>query len=184
MPQPTLSIIEIESIARAFAAERQKLVEAVSELNDELEHAKRVAMPRIRRALARTTDAQSVLINAIDGNRHLFAQPRSITVDGIKVGLQKSKDTVAFDDAETVAGAVFSEMPDQFATFVKREHKPIVAALLQLDPETLKRIHCRLVEGKDEVLVKPTGSEIDKLLAKLTAELQGDAMAAVDGEAA
>lgn len=169
------SLTTIEELTVCFAQERSKLVDEVAELNAELERVKRAAMPRIRRALIRATDAQSNLINAIDASRHLFVQPRSVTIQGIKVGLQKAKDSIAWSDADAVARAVLAEMPEQLDTLIKTERTPIVAALMTLEDAMLKRLHCRRVDGQDEVLVKPTGSEIDKLLAKLTKELQGDA---------
>lgn len=178
------TLAEIESLTRTFADQRQKLLDRVQTLQAEMEAAKRRHMAGIRKALADTTEAQSRLHNAIDGARHLFLKPRSVVVAGIKVGIQKGKGTVTWDDPEVVANAIEFEMAGQLDAFVKTTRRPIVEALLKLEEPTLKRLHCRLIPGKDDVLIKPTGGELDRFLNALMADVAEQAAETADEEAA
>lgn len=157
----------IDTLTREFSKARAELVSIATDLRDELEAAKRRHLKRLKRAVTDVAAAQSLLTHAIDAAPDLFDKPRSVVLHGIKVGLQKSQDTLDWTDAKRVAELVNEHLPDQRDVLIEVTYKPVVAALKQLDGETLTRIGVRHTPGKDSVLIKPVDGGVDKLVAAL-----------------
>lgn len=158
-------ITEIEQITRHFAIARDELVERAVALQDELEAVKRKHLKQLKFASDATAAAQAALHNAIDGNRELFAKPRSVIFHGIKVGLQKSKDAVEYPHLTQLVSLMKLHGPDTVERLCKVKYKPLQAALQALDDADLKRIGCTRKPGTDSVLIKPADAGIDKLIA-------------------
>lgn len=161
------TMTDIEAAAKTFANARSDLVDAATALRDDLEAVKRKHMKRLKRCVETTAAAQAVLTNAIDSAHELFQRPRSAVFHGIKVGLQKGKDTVTWSDSTLVANRITDQLPEQFDVLVETTYKPIASGLLQLDAETLTAIGVRRAPGKDSVLIKPVDGGVDKLVAAL-----------------
>lgn len=165
------TIHEIEAATKAFAEARSVLVERAEAMRDELESVRRRHMRGLKRAIESTHAMQTALFNHIDASRELFVKPRSVVFHGIKVGLQKARPSVNWSDARVVAERVNEHLPEQRDTLVDIVYKPVAAALLQLDAETLKRIGVRRDDGKDSILIKPVDGGIDKLVEAFMREL-------------
>lgn len=165
----------IERHTKSFADARAALVEAATALSDELEQVRRKHLPQLKRAVAQVSAAQSLLTHTIEAAPHLFKSPRSIVLHGIKVGLQKSKPSVTWTDPRRVAELVNEHLPEQRDILVEVIYKPVVAALLQLDPEDRKKIGVRFDPGRDCVLIKPADGGVDKLVAALLKGIEDQA---------
>lgn len=165
----------LERHAKGFADARTALVEAATALSDELEEVRRKHMRKLKRAVTQVAAAQTLLTHAIEAAPHLFERPRSIVLHGIKVGMQKGKDTVTWSDPRRVAELVNEHLPDQRDVLVEVIYKPIAAALLQLDAEDRKKIGVRFEAGRDCVLIKPVDGGVDKLVAALLKGIEDQA---------
>lgn len=171
MTTTTLTTIDtIEDLTRSFARERNTLADRIGELESELLTVKRRKLRGIRSALARTQDAQSALESAIAGAPHLFTSPRTITIDGIRVGITKGKGKIQWDDEQKVCKLIEKHLPELAETLVKVTRKPIRSALASLTTAQLKRIGCRVEETGDAVLIKAQDSELDKLIGRILDE--------------
>lgn len=168
----TTTLKEIESLAKRYADRRAALAEDVGALHEQIEKLKRARLPEIKTHVAQVKDAQAALAAAIEASPELFVKPRTVTVHGVKVGFQKGKGRVVFDDAAKVVELIERHLPELAERLVKTTKKPAKEALLALDVATLKRIACRVTGTGDEVLIKDTTSDVDKLVEALLEEEQ------------
>jgi hypothetical protein len=161
---------EIEVLAQRYATARGRLADDVRALNGAIEEAKREYLPSIKRHVASVKDAEAVLHTAIEGNPHLFTRPRTVTVHGVKIGFRKGEGKISFDDADKVVALIEKHLPELAETLVAVTKKPMKDALLNLSVEDLKRIGCKVTGTSDQVVIKDTTSDVDKLVAALLAE--------------
>jgi len=165
MSKPTIDTIE--RLTKAHAEHRAELAERVAALDEELRAAKARYLRSIRGAVLRAKESRLELHNAIDAARELFERPRSRILHGIRVGLQKGKGKVAYEDADQVVALIKKRLPDQADVLIATEEKPVKSALVNLSADDLMRIGCKIEGTGDEVLIKPADSEVDKLVAAL-----------------
>lgn len=163
----------IETRTRAYAEARQRLAALVQELQTEMEYARRKRIAPIKRAVAAAADACSALSAAISAGKDLFVKPRSITVAGIKVGMQQKKPGVAIDDEDTVIARIREQLPrDQVELLLRVKTTVDRNALQDLSDADLKRLGVRRIEAEDYVLIKPMDTEVDKLVDALLREAE------------
>lgn len=164
------TITDIESLTRAYADARALLAERVQALQEEIEAARRRRLRGIKEAVARAADAHAALRAAIESAPELFRRPRTLTIAGIRVGYQKSRGEIVWEDAAQVVRLIRRHLPEQADSLIKVVETPIKSALAQLSAADLKRIGVTLVDTGDQVLIKPTDGEIDRLVEALLRE--------------
>lgn len=157
----------IEDLTRRFGAARTQLAERMGALETELLAAKQRHLRGIRGALNKAQDLRDALTAEIEAHPELFVKPRTITVDGIKVGLAKAKGKITWDDEAKVVELIQKHFPQGADTLIKTTRTPIRAALANLTVAELKKIGCRIIETEDEVIIKPQDSELDKIVNRL-----------------
>lgn len=162
-----ISLADIEQGAKRFAEAHQELTSIVTELNDAVEAAKRARLNLIKRAVAKAAERRGALEAQIDSARQLFIKPRTIIMHGIKVGLQKGKGGIDFDDPEKVVALVKKHFPDETDLLIHIKETPNKEALAQLPAADLKRLGCEIKDSSDQVVIKPTDSDVDKIVAAL-----------------
>lgn len=161
---------EIDGKTRTYADARAALAEAVATLQEGIEGLKRKHLGVIKRRVAGARDAQAALHADIEASPELFIKPRSVTLHGVKVGFQKGKDKLEFDDADQVVRLIRKQFPEQFDVLVKTTEKPVKDALQQLSAAELKRLGITVEDTGDVVLIKDTASDVDKLVTALLKE--------------
>lgn len=169
-----MSLETIEVLAKEHAADRAQLAERMLALNDELDAAKRRRLPGIKSSVTKAKDSHLRLHAAIDGERTLFAKPRSRIFHGIKLGLQKAKGKLSFSSAEDVIRLIKKHFPATADVLIQTTEKPAKGVLLTLSAADLKRVGCTVTGTGDEVLIKPADSEIDKLVDALLGDPSAD----------
>lgn len=165
-----MSMTEIEQKTRDYASARDLLNERMRILNDELQACKRRKLNGIISAARSAGEARSKLQAAIEEHPTLFVKPKSITIQGVKVGFQKKKDTLDIADAEKTIKLIKSKMADMADILIITKEKPDIGALLGLGLHDLKRLGVKYVTGTDEAYIKHTDTEIDKLVDAMLAE--------------
>lgn len=172
------TVKEFETISKDFADARLVLSDRMRAMNDEIEAVKRKYLPIIRHAVNKAKSLKENLSNAIEESRDLFKRPKTMTVHGIKFGLQKVSDDIEWDDEETVINRIKKTMVGQINVLINTKETLCKTALKQLPAPDLKKIGVSLVVGSEQVLIKDTNSDIDKLVQKL---LDEDKAAAENG---
>lgn len=164
------ALTEIERLTKEFAAARDVLGERVSSFQEEIAAIRSRRMTGIKLAVANAKEAHSKLEQALSAHRSLFAEPRSITVHGIKVGIVKAKGKIEWEDAARVVELIEKNFPEKVKVLVKTTKKPVRKALAGLTVAELKKIGCTSTAAGDVVLIKAVDDEVDKLVAALLDE--------------
>jgi hypothetical protein len=168
MQETTLALIE--RTAKAFAADRKAVAQAVTQLNASIEDLKRRALPRLQRLLAAAAQTQAGLRQEIAGAQHLFVSPRTLVLHGIKLGLRKGAGCLEWDDPDRVVRLIERYFaPAQAQRLIRTTRQPNRKAIEDLDAATLKKLGCRLEETGDQVVIQPADTEVDKLVTVLLA---------------
>lgn len=165
---------EIESRAKLYAEAREKLAAIVTELNAGIAALKRNAMPQIKRALGSATVHHDRLRTLVELAPDLFVKPRTVVFHGIKVGYQKGKGKIEWQDPEQVVKLIHKHYPDLCDTLIVTKETPAKAALTLLTASELRKIGVSSVDAGDEIVIKPTDSAVDKLVDALLKEATED----------
>lgn len=169
-----MDLHQIEQLTRTYSDERRTLADLVRAFHAEVERAKERYLPGIQSCVARTADAEGALRGALELGPELFQKPRTRTFHGVKVGYQKAKDGLEWDDASLVVARIERARPDDAELLVKVVKNPIKKALEQLADPELAALGVRRVPGEDEILIKPQDAEVDKLVAALLADVEDE----------
>lgn len=159
----------VQDLTAEYAHARTVLKERVQALRDEIDDAKRRKLPGIQSAVAAAKEREEALAAVLRTSAHLFVEPRTITAHGIKVGWAKAKGKISWADAKTVVARIREQLPKLFNVLVKTTEKPVRKALGQLPAADLKRIGCTITEAGDDIVIKPTDGDIEKLVTQLLA---------------
>lgn len=170
-----MTLGEIEKLAKDYADQRTVLEARIRDAEDEIAAVKKKFLPLIKYAAEGAKTREEKLRNAIAEAPHLFEKPRTMTLHGIKIGFQKGRGGLDWDNDEQVVKLIRKLLPDQVDLLVKTKETPIKSALGQLTVAELKKLGVTVGEGDDEVVIKSIASEIEKLVCKWledTAELK------------
>lgn len=161
----TLEQIELQ--AKKFAVEREKLTEIVSSLNEGIDALKRGHMPRLKNAVNRAAEAHDALQALVAESPDQFVKPKSVVFHGIKVGFQKEKGKIEWDDVDQVVKLIKKHFPDQADVLIATSEKPVKDALNNLSAAELKKIGVNITSDGDVAFIRPTDSEVDKMVTAL-----------------
>ncbi len=159
-----MTLSEIEVLARQLADARLNLKEGLDELESEIAAIKKKFMPAIRRAVEKAAQRHEALRGAIEEAPELFQKPKTVIFHGIRLGYQKARGEIAWEDTAQVIKLIKKNFPDSVDVLLKITETPIKTALGGLSVADLKKIGVTVIETGDEVFIKPTDSEIDKMI--------------------
>jgi hypothetical protein len=176
----TITLATIDTFAKNYSVARAQLADDVAVLEEAIAALKRRHVAKIKQSAAVAADAQARLRSAIEGSPELFVKPRTFTLHGIKLGYQKGKGRLECDDTDKVVERITKHFPELQETAVRVKFELVKDALMNLDVATLRKLGCTVTDTGDQVVVKASDTEIDKLVAKLLDE----GAKAAEGEAA
>jgi phage host-nuclease inhibitor protein Gam len=161
---------KIERATSNFAEARTALADLIMSLQNEIEAAKRINLPAIRKAVARAAERKQVLTELLNDNRPLFEKPKTRVLHGVKVGFQKQPGSIEIADEEATLARIkkmFGDQEDMLAQLIKTTEKPIKDALGELSGDQLKKLGVKVTDDTDKVVIKPADSEVDKIVDAL-----------------
>ena len=161
------NLSDIEKLTQTFSAGHDVLAGIVSELSAETEALRRHFLPRIRKAVAATAQAKLILHSAIEQSPALFEKPRTQIFHGVKVGFQKDKGGIEFEDADKVLALIHKIFGDDALAYIRTVESPDKKMLAELPVNELKKLGCTVADTGDQVVIKPTDSEVEKTVAAL-----------------
>jgi phage host-nuclease inhibitor protein Gam len=158
---------ELEPAAKRFADANTELTELVGELNGKIENLKRAYLPGIKKTVSKAAERHSELKALIEANPSLFDKPRTVVLHGIKLGLQKGKGGIEFDDVEATISRIQTMFGVEAEPYL--DWKPTVnkKALADLPVVALKKLGCTVRDTGDEVVIKPVDGDVDKIVRAL-----------------
>lgn len=158
---------EIEKRARQFAEARDHMAGIVAAINSAIEAIKGEHIKSLRRAVDLASRHHAALHDLVESAPDLFKEPRAVTLHGIKLGWQKGRQRVEWEDIDVVVQRIHKHLPDKAGLLIQTKETPVRDALAGLDPAMLKKLGVTITEGGDAVFIKPSNSEVDKLVATL-----------------
>jgi hypothetical protein len=163
----TMNLPDIQRLTKPYADARGQLAEVVTEVKREQDAILRKKLPVIRELVARAAEREANLRAGIEGNPDLFVQPRTQVFHGVKVGLQKGKGGIEFDDADKVLELIHKNYGDEALGLIHVVETPDKKMLADLPVEELKKLGCTVVNTGDEVVIRPTDTNVDKIVTAL-----------------
>lgn len=163
-----VTLTDIERRTKLFADALARLAAIVTKLNDEVEQIKRAALPAIKDAVAAAAGREAGLRALIEENPQIFDKPRTQVFHGIRIGFRKGTGGIDWEDDDKVVALIKKHFPKaQAELLIKTKEKPIAKALQDLDVADLKKIGCTVEDTGDVVVIKPTDSDVDKIVTAL-----------------
>ena len=167
---PTLAGIEV--LTGVYAQRLDALQAVMQELEDELQFAKRRRLANLRKRVGDLAAARSELAAAIAAGAALFEKPRTRILHGVKVGLQKGKGALIWQDDAKVCALIKKYYDDEIGVLIKTTEKPIKEGLERLTAAELQRLGVEQIKAGDQVVIKSAAGDIEKLVdALIGAEL-------------
>lgn len=165
------AILPIEAAAQHYANARAALADRVNAFEIAQRTLLAQWLPIIKERAAKAADKQAGLKALIEAHPALFVEPRTLTIHGIKFGFQKGKGQIEWDDADKVVERLRAHFTkQQVEAFLDVKTTPRKSALLCVEAGTLKKLGCTLTGTDDQVVIKASDSEVDKLVARLLEE--------------
>lgn len=163
------SVMKIEILAKEFSDARTDLRGRVEVLEEGMRALKKRYLPGIRAAVEKAKEKQAALVDAIDQSRDLFVKPRTMTLFGIRFGIEKQKGKIEWAKEATagIVKMIKKIFPDSWETYVKVKETPMKKTLATLPSQDLKKLGIQVTETDDAVFIKPVDSEVDKLVDAL-----------------
>lgn len=174
-----MNMHDIEGKTKDYAGARAVLADRVQRLNNEVEAARKRFLPGIKKAVDFAVEKKADLAAAIEQGAALFNNPRTVVFSGIKVGLQKGKGAIEWDNDDQVIRLIEKNFPDLADVLIKTTKKPIKKALGGLSVAELKKIGVAVEETGDQVVIKGTDSDVDKLVKVLLKEHESEECEAI-----
>jgi hypothetical protein len=156
---------QIESAALEFSQARAALVDAAIAFQNDLNAVKLKHSHELRTNAAAAKARYEALGLLVQDSRELFVKPRTVMLHGIKVGFQKAKGKIEWEDADQVVRLIKKHFPEQAEVLILTQEKPAKEALEQLSVADLKKLGVTVQESGDVVVIKDSASEVDKLVA-------------------
>lgn len=166
----TITLSTIETLTKDYAAARAVVAERVNALDAEVREIHRRKVPGIKTAAAAAKDAQAKLVEAIKSAPELFTSPRTLTINGIKVGYQKGKGKLDWEDDDRVVALIRKFLPEHADLLINTTCTLSKDALKNLDVRTLAKIGVTAEAAGDNVVIRTSDSDVDKLVAKILKE--------------
>lgn len=126
----------------------------------------------IEDAAAKAAASEERLTELVRGSKHLFKSPKTQVVNGIKVGFSKVGGGFEVADEQaaiTKAKEILS--PDQQAHVIKVSEQLLKGGLDKLNDNQLGELGVSKKNGTDQVVVKATTGEAEKMAKRVRAQL-------------
>ena len=165
------TMFDIDKATLEYSAAHDVLAGLITEIDEAVMKIKRDRMPALRKAVEKAAAKKANLRGLIDDSRDQFEKPKTRILHGVKIGIIKGKGKLGWDDDAQTVFLIRKHFSKAIAeTMIRVKETPISEALNQLDVKLLRAIGVRAEETGDQIVIKPTDSEIDKMVDALLQE--------------
>lgn len=165
-------IIRIANLCLEYEAACMTLETVIADLEERIRHTKDETMPNLKRAAAKVASFEAQLQEEITDHPDLFRKPKTLTLHGVRVGYLEAPGKLEIDDEGTAITKLRTilghEDADQYIATKETLRKDLVR---DLDPKVLARLGARVVGAGDQVIIRRSAGEIEKLLNKMVSKL-------------
>lgn len=159
------TMTEIEAKAKVFSEARASLTAVCGVFKRDLEAVKAKHLQYLKASVAIAVSKHAELTAAIKESPDLFVKPRSVVLNGVKLGFQKGKGKMTIEDEDKTVALIEKHFPDQAEVLISIVKKPAKSALELLSAADLKKVGVVVSGTGDVVFAKDTAAEVDKLVA-------------------
>ena len=171
-PEPK-GMVLIERLTEEYAARHRALSDKIYELEKEIRVVKHRRLSAIKVAAGEAKDARAALNTVLLENVDLFVKPKSRTFHGITVGFRKKVGSLTWSDVTAVLKLIKKHFAEKKDLLIKTTEAPVKDALAQLSGDELKKLGISVEKDTDEVVIKTTDGEVEKLVDALLKEEEG-----------
>lgn len=158
------TMADIEKLQREYAAVKASLEAVKADLDSDVLALRKKYETRLKSVINRLTEKHSELYREIAENPGLFTKPRTVIVEGIRVGLKKGKGKLHMPDEQLTVQLIKENLPKKQKMLIRTIEEPAKAAILMLPEEELQLIACEIVGKEDQVVIEDVDSAVDKIL--------------------
>jgi hypothetical protein len=173
-----MTLADIEGKAKKLAEALEQRNQIIAAMKEAIGAIERAELPKLRKAIQKAAEHHDALKAMIEASPELFEKPKTVILHGIRLGYQKGKGSIAWDDADAVVAAIQKHVPDMADQLIRWTGKPLKEAINQLDVATLKKIGCRVTETGEQIVIKAVDSQYDKMADALLKDATEDARVA------
>ena len=164
---PVTSMEDIVALARSFAAARATTEALAEDIKAMQRKALAGRLRALRSRIAEQSASEDALRAAILARPDLFDSPRTITVDGIRLGLRKQPGAIALGDEAQTIRRLRARFPDRAETLIRVKETLDRSALRKLPAGELAQIGVTIEKATDDVVVAAASSDLDRVVAAL-----------------
>lgn len=164
----------LESAALRYRQARDRIAALLVDYQAAVNQVREPRLPALRDALMAVEAAEQILRDAVEASPPtLWQRVRTRIVHGVKVGWQKARGRVEFDDEQKVIERIRRLLPKDQAELLIRPgresvHRPAVYDLTAAD---LRRLGIRIVDDCDAIVIRDQQGDIDRLVEAMLAEI-------------
>lgn len=167
-----------------YAQARNKCLDVSGEYEAQIQALQDAHAKALKPLIATMTQHHEELYAMVQDSEAVFADPKSITVNGVKVGYQTGKDKlVVVDEAETIATIkdliAKTDVADvqtvtMYESCIKVKESLNDGGLRKLGAKLLKKLGVKWVDATNDVLIKPQDTVSTKAFDALVKAYQAE----------
>jgi len=161
---------QIEKLTRAYVDAHRNLADEVEIIQAEIAEVRRAHIRRLRQLAGKAKERRALVLEMVQAGPDLFTKPRSITIDGVKVGYRKQPSKIGWLSAAEVLARIRRRFGKDAEDYIRVSESPDKAALKELSAEQLKKLGVQVIPGVDVPFCQATDDVVDKLVQAMMEE--------------
>lgn len=181
MQEKSVTLEQIRAAAQYLANRHNDTVAASAVLNAEIKAAIAPILDKHKGVIdayaAAEAAAQRALDNLLADAAHLFVQPRSITVDGVRSGYKSTPESLDWDSDAALIDAIKKKLPDLAAVLIRTEESLVVGAVSNLSQEDRDKVGIRTLPATDQryiIIGMPDVADLSRIIIEDAMRRQGE----------
>ncbi len=169
-----MKILQIESATEVYAEKYNLLMTRVDALAEEQNQLWLDCKSELITMSLELAGDQEILTEMISESPELFKKPRTISVNGFKVGFQKMPGKVVVPDQPATIKKIKKKGPAAEQLLIKKTEKVIAAGVKTLTVKECQSLGITVTEDTDQVIINPTDKEAQKRLNEILDKVNKD----------
>jgi hypothetical protein len=170
-PENTPAFASVEDNCRFYADARAELRRVMIQMEEEIKRVAEASRPELQAAIDQAVNARTLLADTVNREAALFKEPRTRQFHGIKVGFQKSPDSLDIGDEAQVIRLVRELLPELASTLIRIEESVRIDGLNALEAQQRLQLGVTMKTGEDRLVLKAADKDLDKLVKALSSDV-------------
>ena len=157
----TVTWEQLTQLCTTYARSRAALQESSEEIREAQRAAAKSGLKALKRRADAMTNASEKLRRAVSqaNSQGMFQSPRTKVIDGIRVGVHKKPGVVEVSDEAIAIARIRATLSDRVDQLVRIRESLDRTAIRHLSAEELAVIGVRIVDGGEEIVARPVGTD-------------------------